>query len=121
MDAGENRWNTTFVREFSKALDEVEKDDGPGALVTCAKDPKFFSNGLDLDWVKTPANHPEGGDREVFGEEFMFLMGRMITLPIPSICAINGNTWRILKSPMSYVIIEAVRRSQSITRKPCST
>ena len=28
MDAGENRWNTTFVREFSKALDDVEKDDG---------------------------------------------------------------------------------------------
>ena len=34
MDAGENRWNTTFVREFSKALDDVEKDKGPGALVT---------------------------------------------------------------------------------------
>jgi len=34
MDAGENRWNTTFVREFSAALDQVEQDDGPGALVT---------------------------------------------------------------------------------------
>ena len=93
MDAGENRWNTTFVREFAKALDEVEKDDGPGALVTRAQDPKFFSNGLDLDWMKNPAGHPEGGDREVFGEEFMFLMGRMITLPIPSICTINGHAF----------------------------
>ena len=26
MDAGENRWNTTFVREFSKALDEEAMD-----------------------------------------------------------------------------------------------
>ncbi len=49
MNAGENRWNTTFVREFAAALDEIEKDEDPGALVTASKDPKFFSNGLDLD------------------------------------------------------------------------
>ena len=24
MDAGENRWNTTFVRAFAAALDEIE-------------------------------------------------------------------------------------------------
>ncbi|RZO99062.1 MAG: enoyl-CoA hydratase [Gammaproteobacteria bacterium] len=128
MDAGENRWNTTFVREFSKALDEVEKDDGPGALVTCAKDPKFFSNGLDLDWVKTPANHPEGGDREVFGEEFMFLMGRMITLPIPSICAINGHAFgagfmlslshdvRIMREDRGFVCANEVQLGMKIPR-----
>ena len=93
MDAGENRWNTSFVREFSNALDQVEKDDGPGALVTTSNDPKFFSNGLDLDWIQSPNNFPEKGDREVFGEEFMFLMGRIITLPIPTICAINGHAF----------------------------
>ena len=27
MDAEENRWNTTFVREISEDLDEIEKDD----------------------------------------------------------------------------------------------
>ena len=93
MDAGENRWNTTFVREFSKALDEVEKDDGPGALITTSSDSKFFSNGLDLDWIQSPSDFPERGDREVFGEEFMYLMGRIITLPIPTICAINGHAF----------------------------
>ena len=49
MDAGENRWNTTFVREVSEALDEVEESAGAGALVTRSADEKFFSNGLDLD------------------------------------------------------------------------
>ena len=93
MDAGENRWNTSFVREFSKALDEVEKDDGPGALITTSSDPKFFSNGLDLDWIQSPSDFPERGDREVFGEEFMYLMGRIITFPIPTICAINGHAF----------------------------
>ena len=32
----------SFVREFAKALDEIEKDEGPGALITSSNDPKFF-------------------------------------------------------------------------------
>ena len=93
MDAEENRWNTTFVREISKALDVIEKDEGPGALITSSTNQKFFSNGLDLEWMQAPENYPEGGDREVFGEEFMYLMGRFITLPIPTVCAINGHSF----------------------------
>ena len=93
MDADENRWNTNFVREFSKVLDEIENDEGPGALITCSNNPKFFSNGLDLEWAQDPDSHPDGGDRKVFGEEFMYLMGRVITLPIPTICAINGHAF----------------------------
>ena len=93
MDAEENRWNTTFVRDIAEALDEIENDEGPGALITSSTNPKFFSNGLDLDWMLSPENHPDGGDREVFGEEFMYLMGRVITLPIPTVCAINGHAF----------------------------
>ena len=93
MDSEENRWNTTFVREIARALDEIENDEGPGALITSSTNPKFFSNGLDLDWMQAPENYPEGGDREVFGEEFMHLMGRFITLPIPTISAMNGHTF----------------------------
>ncbi len=93
MDAGENRWNTTFVREISKALDEVEASTGAASLVTRSSDTKFFSNGLDLAWVQAPDQHPEGGDRTVFGGEFMALMGRIITLPIPTVCAINGHAF----------------------------
>ena len=93
MDAEENRWNTTFVREIAKALDVIEKDEGPGALITASTNQKFFSNGLDLEWMQAPENYPEGGDREVFGEEFMYLMGRFITLPIPTVCAINGHSF----------------------------
>ena len=93
MDAGENRWNTSFVRKFSEALDEIDKDEGPGALVTTSSDPKFFSNGLDLKWMDSPENFPDGGDKDVFGEEFMFLMGRIITLSIPTICAVNGHAF----------------------------
>jgi len=128
MDAGENRWNTSFVREFSNALDKVELDDGPGALVTFSLDEKFFSNGLDLDWVKNPEKYPQSGDREVFGEEFMYLMGRMITLPIPTICAINGHAFgagfmlslshdvRIMREDRGFICANEIQLGMKIPR-----
>lgn len=93
MDDGENRWNTTFVRAFSNALDEVEASEGPAALVTCSSDHKFFSNGLDLEWRQSRDEGHRGGDRKVFGREFMSLAGRLITFPVPTICAINGHAF----------------------------
>ena len=92
MGDGENRWNTTFVREFGAALDEVEASVGPAALVTIASSEKFFSNGLDLEWRSSTGDH-RGGDRDAFGSEFMSLMGRIITLPVPTIAAINGHAF----------------------------
>ncbi len=92
MTDGENRWNTTFVRAFAQVLDDVEASDGPAALITRSASTKFFSNGLDLDWLAAEGEHP-GGDRTVFGEEFMALMGRIITLPVPTIAAMNGHAF----------------------------
>lgn len=90
MDQGENRWNTNFVRAFAGRLDEIESSEGPAALVTTSSNPKFFSNGLDLDWRRGEGDG-EGGDKAVFGKEFMGLMGRLITFPVPTICAVNGH------------------------------
>ena len=128
MNAGENRWNTSFVREFSEALDEVELDDGPGALVTSSTDEKFFSNGLDLDWVKNPEKYTQSGDREVFGEEFMYLMGRMITLPVPTICVINGHAFgagfmlslshdvRVMREDRGFICANEIQLGMKIPR-----
>ena len=93
MTADENRWNTTFGRAFDEALDEVEASEGPAALVTTSAHEKFFSNGLDLDWVMDPAAHPEGGDRAVFGDEFMRVQGRLITLSVPTVAAVGGHAF----------------------------
>ncbi|ETW99371.1 enoyl-CoA hydratase/isomerase family protein [Candidatus Entotheonella palauensis] len=120
MNDGENRWNTTFVRAFADALDTVEASDGPAALVTTAASDKFFSNGLDLEWRKSEGPH-RGGDRTVFGEEFMALMGRLITFPMPTICAINGHAFgagfmaalchdvRIMRSDRGFICANEIR------------
>jgi enoyl-CoA hydratase/carnithine racemase len=80
MDAEENRWNTTFVREIAKALDVIEKDEGPGALITASTNQKFFSNGLDLEWMQAPENYPEGGDREVVRRRIYVLNGAVYNI-----------------------------------------
>ena len=128
MDAGENKWNTAFTREFAKAIDQIEKDDGPGALVTTASDSKFFSNGLDLDWIQSPKDYPERGDSKVFGEEAMYLFGRIITLPIPTICAINGHAFgagfmlalshdvRIMREDRGFLCANEIQLGMSIPR-----
>jgi len=90
MNDGENRWTTTFARALTAALDDVEASEGPAALVTTSASEKFFSNGLDLEWRRSEGEHP-GGDRSVFTTEFMGLMARLITFPVPTVAAINGH------------------------------
>jgi len=85
----QNLWNTEFVRVIAQAIDEIEASQGAAALVTTASSQKFFSNGLDLAWRETA----EAADRAAFMPEFMALMGRIITLPIPSVCSINGHAF----------------------------
>lgn len=90
MNAGENRWTTNFVRAFDACLDEVLASEGPAALVTTSANEKFFSNGLDIDWRRADGDG-DGGDKSVFGPEFMTLMARLITCPVPTVAAVNGH------------------------------
>ena len=92
MMADENRWNTTFVRAFDAALDEIEMSTDPIAMITASADEKFFSNGLDLEWMVAQGEHP-GGDRDVFGSEYMALCARLMTFPVPTVAAVNGHAF----------------------------
>ena len=51
MQAVENRFNRQFLDEMNSALGSVEASSGPAALVTIGGQEKFYSNGLDLDWL----------------------------------------------------------------------
>ena len=125
MDDGENRWNTSFTRAFAEALDEVEASEGPAALVTRSSSEKFFSNGLDLEWLQADGER-RGGDRKVFGGEFMALMGRLIMLPLPSVAAINGHAFgagfmcalchdvRIMRSDRGFICANEVELGMQI-------
>ena len=88
MKAGENRFTPPFLAALGEALDEVEASAGPAALVLTGEG-KFFSNGLDLVWMR-------GQDpREIgpFVASFQALLARVLAFPLPSVAALNGHAF----------------------------
>ena len=86
MAAGENRFNQDWLDAVNGALDQVAADDGPAALVSTGEG-KFYTNGLDLDWL---AGHP---DAAAFLAAVNRLFGRLLTLPLPVVAAVNGHAF----------------------------
>lgn len=84
---GENRLHPDFLTELEALLDEVAKDGEPRALVTAATG-KFWSNGLDLDWLFA---HPEQFDD--YARRVQGLFARVLTLPIVTVAALQGHTF----------------------------
>lgn len=86
-DAGENRFSPDFIDGFHEALDVVDKAEGPRALVTVGTG-KFYSNGLDLDWLGSHGDRFEPYLKSVHG-----MYARLLSLPMPTVAAINGHAF----------------------------
>jgi len=87
LRAGENRFNRTSVDAINAALDEVAATEGPVALVTVGEG-KFFSNGLDLDWMLA-----EGAGDEGFLDDVHAMLLRVVRLDMVTVAAINGHAF----------------------------
>jgi enoyl-CoA hydratase/carnithine racemase len=87
LDLGtdENRFNPASVAELNKLLDEVEAAGAPRALVLAASG-KFWSNGLDLEWMAANADQIPAHVDAVHA-----LLARVLTLPVPTVAAIQGH------------------------------
>jgi len=89
LDLGdtENRFHPDWITSVTARLDEIDKAADPRALVVAATG-KFFSNGLDLEWL---AAHP---DRERdYIPSVHELFARVLTLPLVTVAAIQGHAF----------------------------
>lgn len=86
-DDGENRLRSDSVAAWHDLLDEVGADEGPIALVVTGAG-RFFSNGLDLDWMTA---HGDETDAVLAGVHRLF--GRLLTLNCYTVAAINGHAF----------------------------
>ncbi|MFD5346291.1 enoyl-CoA hydratase-related protein [Streptomyces anulatus] len=84
---GENRFHPDWLAAVDAALDDVEKADGPRALVTTATG-KFYSNGLDLDWLFAHADQ-----HRHYVVSVHELLARMLSLPVITVAALQGHTF----------------------------
>jgi Delta3-Delta2-enoyl-CoA isomerase len=87
MGNGENRFNRESVDILHRHLDTVEGQTGPVALVTTGEG-KFFSNGLDLDWMADA-----GDDAGPMVGDVQRLFGRLLAMPVLTVAAVNGHAF----------------------------
>ena len=89
LDLGdtENRFHPDWLTSVEEHLAIVEQAEGPRALVTTATG-KFFSNGLDLDWL---GGH--GDQMAAYIARVQELFARVLALPVVTVAALQGHTF----------------------------
>lgn len=85
LGSDENRFNPTWVGAVRAAVDEVVATEGPRALVTVGSG-KFWSNGLDLEWMGAHVAELEAFMADVHG-----LFARVLGAGVCSVAAIQGH------------------------------
>lgn len=105
FESGENRFNDDFLNEIDEVLDRIEGSGWPTALVTTGAG-KFYSNGLDLDWL---GSAPEP---EAFMTRIHDLLIRVLTFPAVTVAAVNGHAFAagaMLASAHDFLIMRSDR------------
>eukprot|EP01098_Paradermamoeba_levis_P006997 TRINITY_DN2903_c0_g1_i1.p1 TRINITY_DN2903_c0_g1~~TRINITY_DN2903_c0_g1_i1.p1 ORF type:complete len:269 (-),score=76.92 TRINITY_DN2903_c0_g1_i1:128-877(-) len=94
INGEQNRFDPNFISAINLALDHVEKTtDGPSALVTSSTG-KFFSNGLNLDFLLEQArSDPKEEIHRFLDQHYYPLLSRMLTFRLPTVCFINGHAF----------------------------
>ena len=87
LNNGENRLNDDMLAEFQEALETIEHTEGKGALVITSTDPKFWSNGIDLNFVQ------EKGGMPYLVTEFAPRLLRLARFPLPTIACLSGHAY----------------------------
>ncbi len=85
----ENRFHPDWLGEVEAALDEVEAAPRPCALVTAGAG-KFWSTGLDLDWL--------GGHLDqsaAYLDRVSLLLARTLSSAVVTVAALNGHAFGV--------------------------
>ncbi len=83
---GENRFNDDSLEAIERCLQRVE-DGAPCALVTKATG-KYWSNGLDLEWMAS-----QGERAPDFLMRVHALLARVLELGVPTVAALQGHAF----------------------------
>jgi len=89
LDLGgdENRFSPDLLDSAEADLEILATGTEPAVLVTTGSG-KFWSNGLDLDWLTA---HPD--QLGPYVERVHALFARVLSLPVPTVAALNGHAF----------------------------
>lgn len=88
LDLGddENRFSPGFLDEVDARLDEIVGAGAQGLVTTGGG--KFYSNGLDLDWLGA-----NGEQTQWYVGRVQAMLARFLTLPVPTAAALVGHAF----------------------------
>lgn len=87
LGADENRFSPGWLDVTEDLLARVDQASEPFGLVVSGTG-KFFTNGLDLEWVMA---HPQ--DFPTYAARVQAMLARVLTLPVPTVAAVNGHAF----------------------------
>jgi enoyl-CoA hydratase/carnithine racemase len=83
----ENRFHPDWLTTVETALDQLEGVVGPKALVVAGAG-KFWSNGLDLDWLMA-----NGDQAAAYLDRINLLLARTLASAVVTVAAVNGHAF----------------------------
>ncbi|TQM57866.1 enoyl-CoA hydratase-related protein [Humibacillus xanthopallidus] len=83
----ENRFSPSFLNSVTEFLDDLASSSEPAVLLTTGGG-KYYSNGLDLDWLGA---HPD--EMGAYVRDVQLLFAKILTLPVPTVAALNGHAF----------------------------
>jgi enoyl-CoA hydratase/carnithine racemase len=104
----ENRLRDDWVAQVTELVDEVAAKPSPRALVTAARG-KFWSNGLDLEWMGRNQER-----LEPFIADVHEMFARVLVAPMPTVAAVQGHCfaagamlalahdWRVMRADRGF-------------------
>jgi enoyl-CoA hydratase/carnithine racemase len=116
LDLGddENLFSIDWLKAIDASLEELEASTEPAALVTVGRG-KFYSNGLDLGWLGQNFDQ-----YQVYVTQVQALFARILTLPVPTVAAVNGHAfgagamlamahdYRVMRADRGYICFPEV-------------
>ncbi|NKY86452.1 enoyl-CoA hydratase-related protein [Nocardia veterana] len=117
----ENRFHPDWIDAVHAKLDEVEAAEGPAALVTVATG-KFFSNGLDTDWLFGNMDKMHW-----YLDRVHSIFSRLLAFGMPTVAALNGHAFgagamlatshdfRVMRSDRGYWCLPEVHLGMPFT------
>lgn len=82
----ENRFTPAFLDTINEQLDDIEQAGAHGLVTTAGG--KFYTNGLDLDWLGAHADQAQS-----YVARVQALLARVLTLPTPTAAAVTGHAF----------------------------
>jgi enoyl-CoA hydratase/carnithine racemase len=86
LGSDENRFSPGFLDEIDTHLEEIISAGAQGLVTTGGG--KFYTNGLDLDWLAA-----NGDQAQWYVGRVQSMLARVLTLPVPTTAAVVGHAF----------------------------